>query len=236
MGVIGGEILVSEIFAPGPFRTTVRPGPTLHPTERALVMAALTGWPAVACIAAVKGVAVDWPAFAASIIPSFFLIGLGVALRHGTRDRLALFCTATGTYVAIGGAITLLTYLRFPLTAPTIDPTLIGIDAMLGYHWPSVVDALAAHPMIWQVMAVDYNSALFQMLAVIAALAFSGQFARLHHFMATFALSLFITSTIWWIVPSFGAVAELASIFPVDGLTGTVIGEGFAEEMRRLAA
>ena len=73
--------------------------------------------------------------------------------------------------LAIVTLATLLTYLRMPLSAPTLDAWFVEIDAYLGYHWPSFLALVDRVPAISIALAWNYNSALLQIVTVIVLLA-----------------------------------------------------------------
>ncbi len=205
----------------------------LNRLEAFLTCGLLLGWIAALLLARSKGVQLDGFGFTASFFSTTFLLGLGIITRRRHDERTALLCIYTGLFLAIVTLSTLLTYLRMPLSAPTLDAWFVEIDAYLGYHWPSFLALVESAPALSIALAWNYHVALLQVVAVIILLAWSVDTERLQGFVLTGVISLVATTAFWWVWPSFGAVYHFAG-----GAVETetrVLDNGFALEMARLA-
>lgn len=191
------------------------------------------GWIAALLLARAKGVQLEWPGFSASVFSTVFLLALGSFSRKRHDERTALLCISSGLFLAIVTLATLLTYLRMPLSAPTLDAWFVEIDAYLGYHWPSFLALVDRVPAISIALAWNYNSALLQIVTVIVLLAWAVDARRLQCFVLTGVISLVATTAFWWIWPSFGAVYHFG--LEAAGSQTRVFDNGFTLAMERMS-
>lgn len=188
-------------------------------------------------LAAWTGQAVAWPEMGRALGPPVALIALGLHVRVAKRmERLPALLVGLGFYVAFGEVTNCLIYLRFPLAGPTLDPVLARADAALGYDWAAGVAWLAAHPRLSAGLAVVYESAVWQLAALLVLLALSGRVRDLHWLILTGALSVLLTVTIWWLAPTLGPATLVAVPAEVERAAGLVTGRAYADELLRLAA
>ena len=115
----------------------------------------------------------------------------------------------SAVYLGFSGVIAIFIYLRFPISAPLIDPVLIALDARLGYSWPDFVAAMAAHPAPGRALALIYHSSLPQLMVLVAFLALTGRLVQLHRALLAGTTSLLATCLFWWTWPSVGPSAYL---------------------------
>jgi len=202
---------MTDIHLHGGADKTLCAWPRLHGAERLLVgkicfMALL-----VFAVAAFKGQAVAWGAFSISFLPAAGMLALGLYLRRMKPGlpHLAHLSIGLAIYLGFSGVIAIFIYLRFPISVPLIDPTLIAIDRQLGYSWPQFVSALSAYPIPGRALAWVYHSSLPQLMALVAFLALSARITRLHQALLTGTISLSLTCLIWWAWPSIGPSAHV---------------------------
>jgi hypothetical protein len=180
---------------------------------------------------------VDWlaffPAFGASI--ALVLIGAYVRVRKN-MPRLALGTIGFGVFMCFMGSIAIFIFTLFPLVHPLIDPTLISIDAALGYVWPDFVQAIGRYPMFGKALGYVYLSILPQMVAVIILLAFLNRPRDLHRFLMVGILCLIVTVAIWWLFPSIGPAAYSTVPPAVQAKIGLVVNAEYGAELQQLAA
>jgi hypothetical protein len=121
-----------------------------------------------------------------------------------------------------------------PLPNPLIDLWLIQIDANLGYHWPSFVEALAAFPPFFQALGHLYHTSLPQILMTICLLAALGRTIVLHRFLMVGILSLVVAVAIWWLMPSVGPSGFMTISDDVWLGTGLYFNPEYGAFLRRL--
>lgn len=154
------------------------------------------------------GRSVIWADFLPAILLSAALAGLGLyaRLRVGA-EKLALATIGVALFLAFSTMLAVVIFALFPLQNPVIDPWLIAVDARLGYDWAGFVIALADYPMLGRALAVVYNSAVPQLLAVVILLGALGRTEALHRLLLVALLSLIVAVCIWWLWPSVGPSA-----------------------------
>lgn len=151
---------------------------------------------------------VNWPPFLAGFAGTIGLAAIGAYVRQTKgAPRIALALVGTAIFSAFTAVSAVFIFALFPLSNSLIDPMLIQVDALLGYHWPSLVAWLATVPRIAAALGYVYHSSLAQMLVTILILAALSREAALHRFLLAGIISLVLAVAIWWIVPSVGPSA-----------------------------
>jgi hypothetical protein len=97
-----------------------------------------------------------------------------------------------------------------PVHFPVIDSDLVRIDAMMGYHWPAIVEWVSHWPIFGKLLQVVYFSSLPQLVLVILVLGFSGRTRDLQHFLLTGLVGATLCIIFWSFFPSFGASSVYA--------------------------
>lgn len=216
---------------------TTGPSGILHllPTERHMLwLIAGVGLLAVALALAMQR-QVNWPPFLGGYIGTLGLAAVGGYVRQAKgAPRIALALVGTSIFTGFTAVSSLFIFALFPLPNPLIDPTLIKLDAALGYYWPALVAWLADYPGLALVLGYVYQSALFQILLTIVLLAALARETALHRFLFVGILTLILAVSIWWLVPSVGPSAFL-SIPESDRLaTGLYFNPAYGAYLRNL--
>ncbi|SMX22054.1 phosphatase PAP2 family protein [Boseongicola aestuarii] len=159
-------------------------------------------WPAVAISKSVN-IEHGLTALAFALQVGLILLGIYMRIRHQS-ELFARFLIALGLYLIFVTSVANLIEMRFPVDALRLDPILQASDDFLSYNWSNSIVWLAAWPDVGNTLAIVYSTSLYQLVIVMAVLAFSGAGIPLYRYLATAAVSLFITVTIWMIWPSFG--------------------------------
>lgn len=180
----------------------------------------------------IMGRLVNWPPFLAGFGATLGLMLIGAYVR-GVKDapRLALGLIGVAIFMGFTAVSSVFIFALFPLPQPMIDPWLISVDAQLGYHWPSFVEALAAYPAFSKLLGYLYFTSLPQMVLIICLLAVLGRRVALHRFLAAGMLTLVAAVAIWWVWPSIGPSgfqsiseeARLATGLYFDGAYGAYL-------------
>lgn len=199
-----------------------------------LLLIAAVGLLAVA-LASVMGRTVNWPPFVVGYVGTLGLAAIGAYVRQvKAAPRLALALVGTAIFSGFTAVSTVFIFALFPLPNPLIDPTLIQIDAALGYHWPSVVAWLAQYPSLALVLGYIYHSSLVQIVLTILLLAALSREIVLHRFLFVGILTLILAVAIWWLVPSVGPSA-FQGIPEADRLaTGLYFNPAYGQYLRNL--
>jgi hypothetical protein len=148
---------------------------------------------------------VNWPPFLVGFAATLALVAIGAYIRKvKAAPRIALAVIGVGLFMGFTAVSTVFIFSLFPLPNPLMDPWLIGIDANLGYHWPSFVAKLANFPGIAVALGYLYHSSLPQIVLTIILLAALARDKALHQFLLVGILSMILAVGIWWVWPSIG--------------------------------
>lgn len=151
---------------------------------------------------------VVWRDFLPGVLLCSALMGLGLYARHRVHAlRLSVATVGVGLFLGFSTLLTVLIFALFPLHNPVIDPWLIAVDAVFGYHWATFVIALAEYPAAGRMLAVLYNAAVPMLLAVVILLGSLGRVEALHRMLLVGLVTLITAVAIWWCFPSVGPSA-----------------------------
>lgn len=189
------------------FESTQR-SPVLHPAEVFLSGLILLVILLSVSLSVTWEQRIAWGAFMISFIPALLLLAFGIWLRR-TRGMVILpfLAISNAIYISGTGAMTILIYLRFPMSAGLVDTRLMSIDERLGYSWDRAVMLLSEYPTLSLILRYIYLSSLPQLFAVLVILCVLRRFNCLQRVMMTGVLSLLLSIGLWWIWPSIGPAA-----------------------------
>ncbi|MCU0904835.1 MAG: phosphatase PAP2 family protein [Tabrizicola sp.] len=205
------------------------------PAERGmLVLIAVVGVLAVVLALALQR-KVNWPPFLGGYLGTVGLALIGGYVRRvKSAPRIALGLVGAAVFMGFTAVSAVFIFVLFPLPNPLIDPTLIQLDAALGYHWPSAVAWLAEYPGLASALGYIYHSSLVQILLTIVLLAAMSRTVALHRFLLVGIITLIIAVAVWWTFPSIGPSGFL-SIPEADRLaTGLYFNPAYGEFLRHL--
>lgn len=178
---------------------------------------------------------VNWPPFLAGYAATLGFAAIGGYVRQvkGT-PRLALALVGTAIFTGFTAVSSIFIFSLFPLANPLIDPHLIQLDQVFGYHWPGFVAWLAQHPGLSLALGYVYHSSLPQILLTILLLAALSRDLVLHRFLLVGIVTLILAVAIWWVIPSVGPSA-FQSIPEADRIaTGLYYSPAYGEFLRSL--
>jgi hypothetical protein len=178
---------------------------------------------------------VNWPPFLGGYFATVGLALIGSYVRQAkATPRLALALIGVAIFAGFTAVSSIFIFALFPLPNPLIDPSLIEMDAVLGYHWPSAVALLAQYPVIASGLGYIYHSSLVQMVLTIVLLAALSREIALHRFLLVGIVTLIAAVLIWWLLPSVGPSA-FQSIPEADRLaTGLYFNPAYGDYLRNL--
>ncbi len=207
----------------------------LLPTER-WMLAVICGFGVMAVVLTQNlGREVNWPPFLAGFFGTLGLMAIGAYVR-GMKEtpRLALALIGVAIFMGFTAVSSVFIFALFPLPRPLIDPWLINVDAALGYHWPSFVEALAAYPGFAQALGLLYHTSLPQIVLTICLLAALGRTVSLHRLLAVGMLTLVAAVAIWWVFPSIGPSGFSSIPEDVRLATGLYFDSNYGAYLRQL--
>ena len=149
---------------------------------------------------------VAWASFAPVVlwVAVLALVAL-VYTRWRPEPRLAGAARATAEILVFVLGAAMLNYLGFMAGRPLVDDSLVAVDGLFGFHWPSFVAWLGSLPHVDAVLLIAYQSSLPQIALIVVFLALSGRALRLDRFLLAFMFSALITVAVWTVFPTFGA-------------------------------
>ena len=192
----------------------------------------------VGCVvnATLRHQAVAWVEFFPAFGASAMLVALGMYIR-ATRPmpQMALGAIGFGIFMAFSGSVAIFIFTLFPFASPLIDPSLMTVDAALGYRWIGFVEYIAQYPAIGVALHYVYLSILPQMVGVIILLAFLHRPVDLHRFLTVGILCMIITVAFWWAFPSVGPSAFGMVSEDIQEKIKLIANAAYGEDMRRLS-
>lgn len=134
------------------------------------------------------------------------LVGMtGFYTYQRPNDRIADIAHTMALIVAFFAAIAVFSYVATATALPLADAELAAADRALGFDWPIWFAWVEAHPTLWLVLRLAYESAIPQLVGIALYLAFSGQPERNSELLWTMMLSLFVIVPISVLLPAGGA-------------------------------
>jgi hypothetical protein len=208
----------------------------LLPAER-MMLAIICGFGlGSALLTQILGRTVNWPPFLVGFFATLGLMAIGAYVRgrKGT-PRMALALVGVAIFMGFTAVSAVFIFALFPLPRPLIDPALLNLDAMLGYHWPGFVLGLARYPAFSHLLGLVYHSSLPQMVVTILLLAALHRRLQLHRFLLVGIISLILAVAIWWVWPSVGPSGFLSIPEDVRLTTGLYFDNKYGAYLRMLA-
>lgn len=178
---------------------------------------------------------VDWAGFAPTIAATLALVALGAFIRARRNMRqLSAFAVSFGIFTGFSTVVAIFIFQIFPFQRPTIDQSLIRIDAAMGYDWAAFLLLLAEWPAFGRLLGWVYAAAIPQLIVVIVGLAILGRERALHRFLWVGVVGMAATVTLWQIFPSLGP-SPLHDIPDVVASFGLIVDAEYAERLVRYA-
>jgi membrane-associated phospholipid phosphatase len=181
--------------------------------------------------------AVAWAEFAPVFLISLELILIGAFARRSRRKpRLALGMIGFGLFMFFSQCSAVFIYTLFPFVHPLMDPTLLELDAKLGFSWVGIVDFIATNcPNVGILLRYVYLSIMPQVAGIILLLSVLGREVELHRFLTVGIVGLVLTIGFWWLFPSVGPAAFGMVSPEAQASIRLNAGEDYGAYMRQLA-
>ncbi|MEX0344327.1 MAG: phosphatase PAP2 family protein [Rhizobiaceae bacterium] len=129
--------------------------------------------------------------------------GVGV-LRSGAKGLMTLV-PILAMFAALAFVGTIFTYLASATDKPLIDGQLAAIDAALGFHWPSFLEAANSSPVFANSLVIAYHSLFPQFIALLLVYSTTQRVDRALEFLALLAVSFLFTAGLMVFLPTAGA-------------------------------
>jgi hypothetical protein len=210
----------------------------LLPAEKTIVIIILTLGIIDLALLALKPVRVDVIGYATvmAIAGSLFVAGQLYRVYRPQEPGIALATTGAALFTLFTIVGSVFNYMLLPLPFERIDETLVKIDAMLGYDWPSAVNWIANYPVSGEILRFVYASSLPQLILVVLILGFTCQEQRLHHFLLTGLLGALICIAIWSVFPSSGASGSNGALKGLTTNFQVMVSPHYNAEVNRIIA
>lgn len=183
-----------------------------------------------------KGVLIDWPAYINLTVGTSVLLAIGLYYRLSARsERIASAMICTAGVIFFTMALSVYNYLLLPITRPTIDIQIAQIDALFGYHWPSVMQWAAEHPVINFVLKCAYVTTMPQLAVLTVLLGLSGRHKDLHVMVLAIVISATLAICFWGLFPTLGAKSLHEIPQDVWLAVAPVVDQSYTLELKRIA-
>lgn len=184
-----------------------------------------------------RGIEVDWAGYSVTVGVALATFAAGQFYRlSGRSERIGAALTGTALLVFFTMAISAFNYLLMPITRPSIDPALVRLDALFGYHWPDMIVLAAEYPVLSEVLRYAYLSTMPQIAFLLIVLGLTGRVRDLHDLIAFVAITATMAIVFWGFFPSHGASSQFALPASLEQAVNPVVGTAYGQELVRLAA
>ena len=158
---------------------------------------------ACACLAYAKSVTIDLNSFAFPVACNLAMLAVGQFYRIVRPDeRIAAVITAISFLMFSGMVFSLLTYLQLPYRVHGGDQFIAKIDALLGFHWASIVVVASKFPLFCDLLKQVYLSCAWQIAGTILALGLAKRLPEIGKFTLSLLIGAAITVQIWALFPT----------------------------------
>ena len=179
----------------------------------------------------------DWNAYLSVAAIAFGCFSLGQFYRiSGRSPRIGLALVCTGLFTLFSSMVVVFNYLLMPVASQPIDATLVWLDSLMGYHWPSVIAWGAEHPTINTILKYAYMTTMPQVGAMIIILGMSGRARQLHAVVVSMTITSVIAIVFWGYFPSHGAKSLFELAPEIEALANPFVTTGYGKELLRMAA
>ena len=140
------------------------------------------------------------------------LLCWGLARFYQTRrpePRIAATLSAVAQVLVVSAAAGVLSYTVAARGGPLWDVTFAAWDQALGLDWMGYADAVNRHAWLAQAGGLAYDSFMFQILAALLILGFTGHLRELERFCTAFALAAVAVVLVSGLMPALGVYPGL---------------------------
>ncbi len=204
----------------------------LRPLERVCILMVFAMIAINTILALSASVSVAQPLIIAAIIIAAMALITGLFFRTLKKDEtLSLLFLNTGILFLFSFSSVLYSHLLLPFSRPTIDPTLVRIDAMVGFHWPDIMTWAAQYPLVGSLTRTAYEASSWLVFASFIVVALHRDHSRVYSFMLAIFISAFATISIWAMFPSAGASAYWSLPAEVEQSINPLVGTHYGQQL-----
>jgi hypothetical protein len=176
---------------------------------------------------------VDWLAYLKLLLLSVAVLTASEFYRRKRPDaRLSAMLFGAGFLCLFSVAASVLNYCLLTVAGQPVDGALAAIDREIGFDWPAVMAAVAAHPLLNLVLLAAYVSMLPQVAVLTIALASRKNHLLIYRFCIAVAVGALTCIAVWTLMPSFGAFA----VYPVPADMPLALDTAYARQLAALLA
>jgi len=178
----------------------------LRPAELFMLMVTLISFSINFVVVFIRDIDFDVQGYLTLALIAAAMMACGYFYRIKERsERIASSMICTGIFVAFTACISFFNYLMLPLSNGPYDSYLTQIDALLGYHWPSVMAWAADHVMLSNILKYAYTTTMPQMAILIVVLGLTGRAYDMHMLMTSVTITATLSVCFWGVFPTLGA-------------------------------
>lgn len=179
---------------------------------------------------------INWAEYVAAFLLVLALMLAGLTYRYIERsERIASTFICAGLLILFSSVISLFNYLLLPLVRAPIDEQLAVIDAFFGYHWPTVMQWAADHPIINLILKISYMTTMFQVTLLIVLLGLTGKLKQLDVLLLSVIISATTAICFWAIFPSMGTTTIHELSPELWATVAPVVDYAYAQDLRHIA-
>ncbi|EAU43363.1 hypothetical protein FP2506_10976 [Fulvimarina pelagi HTCC2506] len=170
-------------------------------------------------------------------VSSLVLIVTGLSYRVSGRSQ-SIGCTTIGVglLMLFTTTLSIVNYLTLPLQVAPYDEFLVRIDALIGFHWPSVMEVASRYPVFCHILGLVYQSTMCQLAILVTILGLSGRVLELDRLLLTFAVSAVGVVAFWSAFPSLGTMAYYELDAGIVARIAPVVGPDYGLALKELYA
>ena len=180
---------------------------------------------------------IDFKAFSQLTFTGISLIFAGLLYRYKRKDseNIANTLICTGILIAYSNIMSVTNYLFLGLSRKSIDPFLVSIDALLGFHWIEFLEVMYSFPIASALLAIAYQAFLPLLIVQLIVLGFTGRHEALYCFVLSLMLSGIATIGFWAVFPSFGTTVIYTIPDHLELRLKLVVGNEYGNILRDLS-
>ena len=209
----------------------------LAPTEFFMFLIGITIAMLNTALVFAKDAQIEWTSYSAIAGLIMVTIPIGMYYRlSGRSERIASALICTGGFILFSACLSLFNYLLLPIRGGTYDQLLVAVDAMIGFHWPDVMQWASGFPLVSIVLKAAYMSTMLQFALLIALLGFTGRLFELHKMITSVCITATFTICFWAVFPTMGPTYLFDLPAHVWQGIGSVVDANYGNDLRSVAA
>ena len=163
-------------------------------------------------------IAIIWKAISQfDVAPGGFLVALtllpaplalGLFYTYFRPDeRLAAMLLGFCFLIVYAPVASVLTYFQLSVAGARIDQQLAAIDRAMGFDWPAMMIWASNHPIATKALLYAYVGSFWESVALVFFLGWRTDPSDISKFCLSLVVCAYLTTTIWMVWPSFGAIS-----------------------------